>query len=479
MMKIINKVLFATVFACTIVLANGCSEEITVGQTDESVYSEISNLNVFLRDQQSGLAENTIELGATKYETTLNVGLSKTPRKGVDLKIEYDAGYLQTYNTVHDSDLKLFPKELITLGNNGSIVVAPDEKTSFAISLTLQASEELEEGMYLLPLNITTATENITVSENRCVYLVNKMNVQTCDKGEDAVKNFLYVEVNAVNPLNALEVVREDGKLFFDAVVIFAANINYNGSAGKIYVHQNPNVKFLLDHSDEYIQPLRRCGIKVLLGILGNHDQSGVCQLSELGARLFANELASICKTYNLDGVNFDDEYSKSPDTSNPLFASPSEAAGSRLLFETKKAMPDKMVTVYYLGKISSSCPPVDGIEPGRYVDVAVADYGQVTAPMTGMSLKQCAGYSAKLDAHPAEVGSVEGSRQLAEKGYGWHMLYNLNPNHYFTGYNQFTYMQNSCKGFYGMDLKRPTHYYKKIGEGQFDATRYPFEAQE
>lgn len=478
MVKIINKILFAAVFSCAIMSVNGCSEDITVGQTDESAYSELNQLNVFLRDQQSGLAENTIDLGAEAYETTLYVGLNKTPYKGVDLKVEYDAEYLQSYNTAHESNLKLFPKELLTLGNNGSIIVAPDEKTSFAISLNVQASAELEVGTYLLPLTITTSTDGINVSDNRCVYLVNKMDVQTCDKGEDAVKNFLFIEVNDVNPLNALEIVREDGKLFFDAVVIFAANINYNGNTGKVYVHQNSNVKFLLDHSDEYIQPLRRCGIKVLLGILGNHDAAGVCQLSDLGARLFAEELKNLCNTYNLDGVNFDDEYSKNPDTSNPLFTGRSQAAGSRLLFETKKAMPDKMVTVYYLGQMLSTCPPVDGIEPGRFVDVAVEDYGKATAPMAGMSLKQCAGYSAKLDAYPAEVGSVEGSRQLAEKGYGWHMLYNLNPKYYFSNFNQFTYMQNSCKGFYDMDLKRPTHYYKKTGEGSFDATRYPFEAQ-
>ena len=42
-----------------------------------------------------------------------------------------------------------------------------------------------------------------------------------------------------------------------------------------------------------------------------------------------------------------------------------------------KKAMPDKTVMVYYLGAIGSRIPSVDGVEPGMFVDYAVADYGE------------------------------------------------------------------------------------------------------
>ena len=61
------------------------------------------------------------------------------------------------------------------------------------------------------------------------------------------------------------------------------------------------------------LQPLRKAGMSVIISILGNHDQAGVAQLSEMGAKEFAREIAAYCRGYNLDGVAFDDEYSNDP----------------------------------------------------------------------------------------------------------------------------------------------------------------------
>ena len=86
----------------------------------------------------------------------------------------------------------------------------------------------------------------------------------------------------------------------------------------RVYLANNENVQFLLDNNDKYLQPLRKAGMKIIISILGNHDEAGVAQLSDMGAREFARELAAYCRAYNLDGVAFDDEYSNSPDLSNP-----------------------------------------------------------------------------------------------------------------------------------------------------------------
>ena len=55
-----------------------------------------------------------------------------------------------------------------------------------------------------------------------------------------------------------------------------------------------------------------------------SREMDYVLQLSDMGAREFARELAAYCRAYNLDGVAFDDEYSNSPDLSNPWLARPS-----------------------------------------------------------------------------------------------------------------------------------------------------------
>ena len=143
-----------------------------------------------------------------------------------------------------------------------------------------------------------------------CMYLVKDMRSKgNAFKGDDLPKGILFFEVNDVNPLNALCFQLENGKYLWDAVVLFAGNINYDPVAGRPFVNCNPNVQFLLDNNEEYLQPLRKRGIKVILGILGNHDQAGVAQLSPVGCKDFARELAQYCYAYNLDGVNFDDRY--------------------------------------------------------------------------------------------------------------------------------------------------------------------------
>lgn len=160
---------------------------------------------------------------------------------------------------------------------------------SVGVGITLAAASELQEGVtYLLPLRATSSTEGITLSEKaqHAVYLVKDLRAQgDAYKGPDAVRNVCYFEVNDTNPLNALEfVLKDSGKLFFDDIILFSANINYNAETGRVYVLNNPNVQFLLDNNEQFLQPLRKRGMKVILGILGNHDAAGVAQLSDMAA---------------------------------------------------------------------------------------------------------------------------------------------------------------------------------------------------
>ena len=200
------------------------------------------------------------------------------------------------------------------------------------------------------------------------------------------------------------------------------------------------------------------------LGVLGNHDDSGLAQLSDPAARDFAAELAAYCETYGLDGVCFDDEYSNvNPDTSNPLFTRPSMAAAARLLYETKKAMPHKTVMVYYLGNITPYIPAVDGVDPGYFVDVAVADYSSINpgaTPMTGMPLKNCAGASIELNLLKGDW-TTETARKQKAAGYGHYMFFSLNPDNY-AWRGQVTMVRSVASGLYDETLDQVTHYYKK-----------------
>lgn len=445
-------------------LAMGTSCEDTIVRSDsESPYADMIRLEGKLIDGTTLRNSAVVEMRNDEYTTNVTFKLSTPPKKGVDIKVAVDEAYAQTYNTQHETDFELFPTANVSFNNGGAYVLAPDDQKLPNIAVTLKAFADMKEDQtYIVPLTVTTTTEGVTLSEDmqHMVLLVKDYrNMPTTDKGEGAVTNVLYFEVNDVNPLNALEFVTEDGKYFFDHVVLFAANINWDAEKKRVYVYNNPNVQFLLDNNEEFLQPLRKAGMKVIVSILGNHDESGVAQLSDMGAREFARELAAYCDAYKLDGVAFDDEYSNMPDLSNPWLAPSSAYAGSRLMYECKKAMPDKIVSLYNLGSMySSRLEVIDGITPGEYCDYAVADYGGAASPGPGMTLKQCGGMSIELNLGRGD-SSESTARQRKEAGYGYYMFFALNPAQY--SYQVYK-CQNVCRGLYDVELNYPEYYYEK-----------------
>ena len=291
------------------------------------------------------------EMRNDDYTTNVTFKLSTRPKKGVDIQVAVDEAYAQTYNTLHEIDFEVFPAANVSFNNGGTYVLAPDDQKLPDIKVMLKAFD----GM------------------------------------------------------------REDQTYIVPLTVTRAANINWDAERKRVYVYNNPNVQFLLDNNEEYLQPLRKAGMKVIVSILGNHDEAGVAQLSDMDCREFARELAAYCDAYNLDGVAFDDEYSNSPDLSNPWLAQKSTYAASRLAYECKKAMPDKIVSLYNYGSIySQKLQVIDGITPGEYCDYAVGDYNRSVSPGIGMTLKQCGGMSIELNLGRGDF-TESGARQKKE----------------------------------------------------------------
>jgi hypothetical protein len=138
---------------------------------------------------------------------------------------------------------------------------------------------------------------------------------------DQEVKIGVYIEVNDHNPLNAGSYVLEDGTYLFDYVVLFAANIrnrNPNGTGTVTpYVHLNENVQHLLDNRNKYIKPLQDKGIKVVLGLLGDHDGVSFGTMTDDERTAFVNDVKKVLDTYQLDGIDFDDEWGSKEDWDN------------------------------------------------------------------------------------------------------------------------------------------------------------------
>ncbi len=430
------------------------------------------------KDIETGVSFTSLnEVPETAVE--LKVVLSEAQSEDVVVSIEYDASYLNEFILSHDNmECELFPESALSFSSSTITVAAGSlESESITVTLDTDADGIFSATTYLIPVYVAEAQGVEFSSANRRVNYLFKRTL------EKEVKNVVYFETNNTNPLNALEYLLEDGTPFFDAVVLFSGNINYNSSEDLVYLSKNTGITALLDGTDTFLQPLRNKGIKVYLGILGNWDQAGVAQLSDEGAKRFAADVALEVLEYKIDGVSLDDEYSTTPDTGNWWFTTPSNAAGSRLCYELKQAMSTTVtweteVSVFRYGNLTSLVS-VDGYEPGTFVDFWVGNYGSSTSPAAGMTYKQCSFASIECNAGYGRTYATESNaRSAKEGGYGWCMWFAFDPsgtggisNNYSTTFN---YMNNVALGLYDMEIQVPSGVYHKTSNG-YDPTRYDF----
>jgi hypothetical protein len=135
------------------------------------------------------------------------------------------------------------------------------------------------------------------------------------------VKTLIYIEVNDNNILNVGDYILEDGTFLFDYVVIFAANLrkrdcnkcpqhNIHGcTESGVHVHFNENVRHILENRSTFIQPLQEKGIRVILGLLGDWDGIGFGSMNKTEIDTLVKHITQIMELYDLDGVDFDDEW--------------------------------------------------------------------------------------------------------------------------------------------------------------------------
>ncbi len=442
-------------------------------------------------EPSEGVAVKLVSMGettiATKTETELSVkvklSVTAAAASDVEVKLFYDEGYLREYNYINkeQGEAVLYPKEKVTIPADGKMVIKAGQTESEEVEVKLDATGLSMGSPYLLPLYLK-AVENAAVKQAEC-----RVNVLVRKQNPKQIKNVVYFEVNDCNPLNALEYELADGTPFFDAVILFAANINFNRAEDVVYLSNNPNVQALLDDSEIYLQPLRKKGIKVYLGLLGNHDAAGLCQLSDWGAQQWAQEVAEACKTYKLDGVNLDDEYSSSPDLSNKWFAPRSAAAGARLCYELKKALKatcpwETEVSTFAYGQLYTLPTSVKDLETNedqpisKWLDFHVANYGGTTSPYGDLTKAQCSGMSLELNRGYGSI-TEDSARNMKNQGYGWCMWFAFDPSGTGTvnsnRYRSDGFIKAAAKGFYDQELKEPTGVWNKIGEGKYDPNRH------
>ena len=237
-------------------------------------------------------------------------------------------------------------------------------------------------------------------------------------------KSIVYVEVNDNDFANVADYTLADsGAAVFDMAAIFAANINYDGTAA--YLSLNPRVTETLENADTQIRPVQARGTKVLLSILGNHQGAGFANFTSYeAADAFAAQVQAAVQKYGLDGVDLDDEWSEYGVNGTPQ---PNASSFIYLLQALRARLgSDKLITFYNIGP-SASYTSFGGVDAGSLLDYAWNPYYGAWLPPTipGMSTDRLGAAAIDLTATSATTVTTLAQRTLDQQ-YGVFVAYNL-----------------------------------------------------
>lgn len=427
--------------AATFVACN--SSDIDVAVIDESKYQIGDSPVSYLVSKYGTMGVDSV-LFNNEGTTAFIVKSSVADKPAGQATLSYDAAVLEQYNKEHGTNYALMPQDLVTVTPaNGDTV-----------NVSYKTAPSLAQGRYAIPLALKG--DRVSAEKGSFLLLVDDISkMPNCHK-ESGLQVISCMEVNDANPLyNLCFTLEKSGKYFFDQVILFSGNINYDEATGRVYNYNNENVQHLLDYKEKYLEPLQQKGMKVILGILGNHDRASIMNLTEAGAKDFALELKSVMDAYNLDGIFFDDEYSNPGDY--PGFEPYGSSYNfSRLAYYLKQYAPDKLIEVYvYSG--TGSMQEVNGKQPGDFLDYAIHDYGgmfDVSDSYPGLSKKGMILGSSEF-ARGRKISSYN-CQIIVDEGFGGTMIFSLDPNH-----TDMSCMNRIANAFYGENVVR-TGIYKK-----------------
>lgn len=489
----------------TVSAGNAVPVEIQVTQTGKP-----APVNGQLADQTStdDPVRVTMEQGAAAYTVTPVLKLASALEDAGSMTLSYDEAVVDTWNSYGGVPVcEKLPEGSYTLPEEGFTIPAGQTDVQLPIEINLENLEY--ETSYMLVLKVQAKSDNIgdvSCGNDGLRYIITtaKEPAKPVDKTR---KNLAILEVNDVNPLSVLEVKFTDGTPFFDGVVLFSSNIQYNADGNYVELYHNPNVQTLLEQRDTYIKPLQDAGIEVYLSILGNHTPAWVSNLLPATAELFAAQVANAVKEYHLDGVFLDDEYrgTYSAGEYEELFYPYSTYYGnlepqySQFGYILKQALKtlswNPKVILYQVNE--EEWRQVDGTPVNEYLDLLIPDHNGTRAQYFGPSNMDIAkenmayiswncrtygfGNAANTNLPGINNSAVSGSLEYGN-WVGWYNL-NLDPT---SGDGYFNWMNNTVRmmqfyayyAFDGAEIATPTGYYEKTNPGQGDGL-YNSERQE
>ena len=507
------------VVALTALFFVACSNDpINIGYVDEGRYEVGDGTSIFgfVTDSQGNRMAHNLTL---RDEATMPFTLNATGRVSATntVRITFDASVLSS-TTTNLQNHTLFPADLVEFTNDGVLTLAANANQSAPINMTITSPEGQDFntiGHYVIPLRITVTSGNLKIAdrdETKLVFVrdITQLPIPNATRERPIVMISCY-EANNVNPLNhlsfTLAAIERDpngdpvldaygnfidkldeygnlidtGELFFNMVIIFSANVNFDEATGRPFVFFNENVQPKLDRFYHYYRPLQERGARIILSLLPNWDRAGLSNMTAEAARAFAQEVRAICDAFGLDGIMFDEEYMARAFVTNPApgFLLPSQYNLARLMYEIWRAQPHRYNVLYLFADVTASpawagnqfnftMPYIDGVQPGQFIHYVLHDYGRIAdmpfdaegnnIRIPGLPRERIAVRSQEwaIPRNPATTQAVQNNLRADRdvRGHYTHMIFSFDPlrttGAAAWGTVQWPAMQRTARAFFG-----------------------------
>lgn len=420
--------LFTGILICGSIFSS-CAEKFNVGnEVDEDAYLAATQQVVGIRNEDGKALFTNVEIIGDNTTVNFYVESSKPAASAIDAVVSIaDESYVDEYNAKYGTSYIAYPAAGASI-QSGQASITQGQKKSQAVEMQITADASLNQDFtYMIPLEVTSKSAN---SGKMHYVLVKDYRGQKFASSEkpSGIKLISCMEVGQTSPLFHKSFLLQNSRLpLFDYVILFSAKIEYDTDQCKLVVANPTGVDGTLRSG--IVQELHDMGMKVLVSILGS-TYAGVAHLTDEACKTYAQELANYCEAHELDGVFFDDEYTSYWDY--PGLTSPSRERAARLCYETKMAMPDKLVTCYMYTNTYGFYDAIEGVEPGDFVDYGINDYGRWydETYYLGMERSQIAPGSANFaEAYARWTATPENLQRVRDEGYGAFMVYCLTAN--------------------------------------------------
>lgn len=426
------------------ILFASCEKSIHTGPVNEDPYDASRHVYMYARNYNNPQSNHVVELSDSLTSVQMEIGLTKSHSKDMNIQFSIDPTALERYNELHSTSFGMYPADhIFPKGTNGVFIPAGETHID-PVTIQIQKDTTLQKGKtYAIPIALKSSEDSVFVSGKTggMIWLVQVLDsIQSAEKST-GIKTICYFEIRGGgNPLNAgIWRLKNSGKPLIDIVHLFSVGLCYDSLERKAYLKPYAAVGHILNNHEKYIKPLQKLGIKVCMDIIPmkGEDGVGVANLPDDVALNIAREVRAYVDAYGLDGVDFDDEYvtyankpKGYPDASSERY--------SRLVYECWKIMPDKIVTVYDIGhtgkNYGNNFSSHDGIDPGEYISYSYqAYYGQWDnsgySRFKGMSKKQWGPYAINIDENSSP--SSYHLKLLRSEGFGVLNIYNMMPKDY------------------------------------------------